>query len=357
MNRGGVHCELVELLAENRTSAAVFSDERMMESRRAIWPRIFCLMSLWMGVTAPVSALEVLALADEHQAHETRQLIIEDCRIRLVEHVIIASDRSGLLLTLPFSEGQRVSADAVVGRIVDTLPAAQLRLAEAKASSDVNIRQHRVELEMAQTELLKSEEANAKAKASSRTVIAVPELELVKLRLSIRKAELEIEKATHELEVAKKECDLARAEVEALLLKAPFSGVINRCYRSVGEVIKPGDPVVEIVNPERIRIEGRIPWEMLSLVRVGQTVKISPQPQTQLKTSAATTVPPTPSIVKHEGEEIATRAVIGFIDATSDPVTQETRFWVETRAENAWLRPGLRVRLELLEANEPVAHP
>lgn len=309
-------------------------------------------MSLCLGITATVPAR-----ADERQEQKPRHLIIEDCRIRLVEHVIIASDRSGLLLTLPFSEGQRVSADSVVGRIVDTLPAAQLRLAEAKASSDVNIRQHRVELEMAQTELLKSEEANAKAKASSRTVIAVPELELVKLRLSIRKAELEIEKATHELEVAKKECDLARAEVEALLLKAPFSGVINRCYRSVGEVIKPGDPVVEIVNPDRIRIEGRIPWEMLSLVQVGQAVKVTPQPQSQLKTSAATTVDQTLSIVKNEGEKMAIKASIGFIDATSDPVTQETRFWVETRAENAWLRPGLRVRVELLEANEPVALP
>jgi multidrug efflux pump subunit AcrA (membrane-fusion protein) len=282
---------------------------------------------------------------------------IDDCRIRLVEQVVIASDRSGLLVALPFSEGERVAAASIVARMADALPAAQLRLAQAKASSDVIIRQHRVELEMAQTELQKSEEANAKAKASSRTVIAVPELELVKLRLTIRKAELEIERATHELEVATKECALAQAEVDALQLKAPFAGIVNRCYRSVGEVIKPGDPVVEIVNPDKLRIEGRIPWAMLPLVQVGQSVRVSPQLEPSSRKPGKLKSAPQAPLENHSAEGSAetpsVSGVIGFIDATSDPVTHETRFWVEVRSGSAWLRPGLRARVEPVE--QPVA--
>lgn len=310
----------------------------------------FCSGSLRLMALGIVLCLS-LAGTTAGQSPGSAPSAIPDCRIRLVEHVVIASDRAGLLASLPFKEGDRAEAEMVVAALADTLPAAQLRLAEAKAQSDVEVRLHQVEQEMAQTELKKSEEANAKAQASSRAVIAVPELELVKLRLTIRKAELDIEKATHDLLLFRKECEVAEAEVEALRLKAPFAGIVNRSFRSVGEVIKPGDPVIELVNPEKLRIEGRIPWALLPQVEVGQSVRILPQRDDGVVASGT-------ELPRTSGSNASlVKGTIGFIDATSDPVTHETRFWLDLPAGPSWLRPGLRAIVVLPETPVAVSSP
>lgn len=259
---------------------------------------------------------------------------IADCRIVLIDHVVLACDRSGILKSIEFKEGMHVQARQEVALVADDVAIANLALAERKAANDVEVRFSRKASEIAETEYRKNAEANRKA-ADAGKGNPVALLEVEKLRLAAEKAVLSIEQAEHELLLNKLTADVSRAERATYAVVAEFEGVVTRIYRKKGEAVRQGDPIVEVVNTDRVRIEGRIDLADLKYAKQGAKVKVR------------LSVPDLD--LPEEREEF--EGQITFVDLISDPVTHETRIFADVRNKNNILRAGLTAEM-ILESEE-----
>ncbi|MDB5348444.1 MAG: czcB 4 [Schlesneria sp.] len=259
---------------------------------------------------------------------------IADCRIVLIDHVVLACDRSGILKSVEFKEGMQVQARQQVALVADEIAIANLSLAERKGGNDVEVRFNRKASEIAETEYRKNAEANKKA-ADAGKGNPVALLEVEKLRLAAEKAVLSIEQAEHELLLNKLTAEVSRAELASYSVLAEFDGVVARIYRKKGEAVRQGDPIVEVVNTDRVRIEGRIDLADLKYAKQGAKVKVRLSiPDLDLP---------------EEREEFSGQ--ITFVDLISDPVTHETRIFADVRNKDNILRAGLTAEM-ILEVHE-----
>ncbi len=264
----------------------------------------------------------------------SKNVRVPECRIVLIRQVTLACDRSGVLRSVEFHEGDAVEARQQVVLIADEVARANLAVAEKKASNDVDVRFNQKARDLAEVEYQKNVEANEKAAAKSKgegkqTVVAVAQLEIEKLRLAADKTVLAIEQAENELALNKLTADQARAELATHSVIAPFSGVVTRVYKHPGEAVRQGDPILELVNIDRVRIEGRV---ALSDVRA-----IKPKLKVRVKLNDPDFSPPAAA------EEFVGR--VTFVDVTVDPVTRETRVWAEVENRDNILRGGLMAEM------------
>ena len=70
---------------------------------------------------------------------KTHGVRIEKCRITLIDHVTLASDRTGILKHVEFKEGQSVAVGSQVALIADEVAQANLAAAVKKASNEVEV--------------------------------------------------------------------------------------------------------------------------------------------------------------------------------------------------------------------------
>lgn len=294
-----------------------------------------------MKQSGVVAGLLVLAASMSSQGDDkpvTRPSVrIEDCRIALIDQVILACDRSGILKVVECKEGMQVKARQELALVDDDVARANLAVAELKAANDVEVRFQRKASKIAELEYQKNSEANERAVAEGKGRPVAP-LEVEKLRLTAEKAALSIEHAEHEMQMNRLNADVTRAERATYSVLAEFDGVVTRVFKKKGEAIRQGDPIAELVNTDRVRIEGRIPLEFLKLARQGAKVKVRLS---------------VPELDLPE-EKIEFEGRITFVDLTSDPVTRETRVFAEVENRDNILRAGLMAEM-LLDATVSTA--
>jgi multidrug resistance efflux pump len=189
---------------------------------------------------------------------------LENCRVALIEKAQVPGREAGVLLEMNVHEGMQVKKGEALGLIDDAKAEALKRVKEKEfetsveqASSTVNVRYAEKAARVAEKEFQKAVKANESANK------AVAEIEVEKLRLAAQKAVLQIEQAQLEMKVAKLTSEVKSAEVEAAetdiklrRINSPLDGEVVHVYKHVGEWIPPGDPVVQIVRVDRLRIEG-----------------------------------------------------------------------------------------------------
>jgi multidrug efflux pump subunit AcrA (membrane-fusion protein) len=259
---------------------------------------------------------------------------LPECRITLIRQVTLACDRPGVVKAVEFHEGDAVQARQQVVLIADEVARANLAIAEKKATNDVDVRFSEKARDLAEVEYQKNVEANEKAEAKSKgdgkqTVVAVAALEIKKLKLAADKAGLAIEQAVNEQTLNKLTEKQAHAELATHSVIAPFEGVVTRVYKHPGEAVRQGDPILELVNVDRVRIEGRVALSEIRSIKLKQKVRVKlNDPDFELP---------------EEAEEFEGR--VTFVDVTVDPVTRETRVWAEVDNRDNILRAGLMAEM------------
>ena len=66
----------------------------------------------------------------------------------------------------------------------------------------------------------------------------------------------------------------ARIALEDTTPKAPFDGVVNRHVVDPGDEVRPGDPLVELVQTGRLKATGRVPQQKAGHLEPGQPVRV-----------------------------------------------------------------------------------
>jgi RND family efflux transporter MFP subunit len=108
-------------------------------------------------------------------------------------------------------------------------------------------------------------------------------LDRVRRDLDRERALLEREASTPEMvknledqfRIARAVADEAQTMLSYTEIRAPFTGVITRKYANEGDLGTPGKPLIELEDPQRLRVEADVSEAVIGTLSVGQSVSVS----------------------------------------------------------------------------------
>jgi macrolide-specific efflux system membrane fusion protein len=190
--------------------------------------------------------------------------------IKADHDVVISAEAEGTLIDVPVREGARVAEGQTLATIDDRQAQAARTVADishkaalARASDDVERTFAIASAKFAEIDLRKDLMANQS------TPGAVTDIQIEQKKLALKRAQLQIEKAVKDLEIAAKEADVKKAELSAAeialahrQIKAPFAGEVVELVQKEAQWVKPGDPILRLVQFEKLRVDCFAPaWE------------------------------------------------------------------------------------------------
>jgi RND family efflux transporter MFP subunit len=129
-----------------------------------------------------------------------------------------------------------------------------------------------------------------------------------------------------ELNLAKLTLAMAEERVALRRLEAPISGVVVERLREVGEMVRPSEPILEVVDLTEVYVQFYVRAEDLAEVRVGREVGVT-FPSLGLETPRA-------------GE-------IEFIDPRVDAASGLLRVRIRLANPDGTIKAGVRARVSL----------
>lgn len=193
-----------------------------------------------------------------------REVKLTHCLVSLIEDVQVPAREAGALMSMNVVEGQYVTAGQLLAQIDDQQPkldklAAELErdAAMAKALDDIEVRYAEAAFEVASAELERAVSIDRKSPGG------VTQQEIQKLRLAKHRDELQIERSKLERRVAKMNADVHQAAVQSAghavarrQIVSPLAGVVVNILHEKGEWVAAGEPVLQVVRIDRLRVEG-----------------------------------------------------------------------------------------------------
>lgn len=140
-----------------------------------------------------------------------------------------------------------------------------------------------------------------------------------------------------ELKRLQVEQDIARAELADREIKSPINGVVVRKLKESGESVNETEPILQLMETDRLLLLFYLQADMLSSVKLGQEIA------TRYPELSADTVK---------------KAVVDFIDPEVDARSGLFRVRLLLDNKDDLLKPGMRVQAEFPAAvNKPVSKP
>lgn len=270
-------------------------------------------------------------------AADSAVIVVTECRVKFIDQAILASERNGVLAGVEVREGDSVRSGQKVAQLKDDLPKAQLATLAREAESP----QSTAKIEDAQlAEKFAVERFRIAEEAKGRNTDAVSRAEMLELEVAALRAGKEIDKAILELDLVKHKKAEIEAELRSYVLLAPFGGTIVRVLKTRGESVQLGDPIAEIVDPTRLRVEGYVSASQASTLRAGQLVSVTEDLDDQTA----------PSSLNVKGRLV-------FVDVGVEPVSQRVRIWAEVDNTALTIRPGVQARMEIDTSRPPEVEP
>lgn len=249
----------------------------------------------------------------------TEPIQLDRCRIQLQDHVTLASGQLGILEEVLPEEGDFVQRQDVIARLNDEVARAAWERAKKEASNDVEIRYAMKAAEVSNAEYAKALDANRRVPG------AVPDIEVQRLKLAAEKGRLSVEQAQHRFLVAGLTAKEAEATLKTYSISAPFDGIVTRVFKKKGEAVRQGDPILELVSTDTVRVEAYLTTKDMHRVQRGDYVRVRLD------------IPDVELDIEREAFE----GRIVFVDPQVQPVTGQVRIWAEVHNRDNILRSGL----------------
>ncbi len=200
------------------------------------------------------------------------------------EAITVVAEIPGLLVSLPFREGQSVSRGDLIAKLDD--------------------------------EQLAAEVARAEALRDQQRIIYDRVKEIVDQNAG---APQDLDNAAAELKVADANLALARARFAKTRITAPWDGRIGARQVSPGAFLRPGDPITEMAAIHEIKVTFAAPERYMSLLKRGARVTVT-----------------TPA---YPGVELT--GVIDVVDPVLDPVLRSAKIIARVKNSGDRFRPGM----------------
>lgn len=156
------------------------------------------------------------------------------------DEVTIGTSFDTLLTEILVKEGQIVRAGEIVAVLDDRVTRAALRVSEAEAT-------HNAQVLRARTIFDRTLETLTRTKAAAQSG-AVNAEQLAEARNSHAIANADLRIAEEVLEKAELQLAMTRAQLEELHLRSPFDAIVVRVNATPGEVLSPGEAIIELAS-------------------------------------------------------------------------------------------------------------
>lgn len=288
--------------------------------------RILRYFSALIGFVVPLMVTMPLVSRDQEE-----QIVIENAILKTIDATRLAAEVAGKLAELEVAPGDKVTQGQKLGKIRDSSIVLQLdkskismAVARKKERSDIDVRLAELRAQVARAEYLRAEDSNSRLPGTYSTK------EIERLRLVASTADLEIEKASQEKEVAGLDVMLAEndfKQVQDLLDRhqviAPADGLVVSVEHRVGEWVEPGSELLQIVQINRLRIEGFIQQTDLGQQLIGRRANVEVV------------------VGKEDLKKVAGKVV--FVSPDANPINGRIRVHLEIENQAEEFRPGMRV--------------
>jgi len=184
------------------------------------------------------------------------------------DYLYLSSQDAGIVGEVFVREGDAVAAGAQVFRLDPERLSYGAQSAEAQRSAAA------AAVTTAQAEATLAERNYARG-AQLASQGFYPRARLDSDRSARDAANARLAQARREAAAAGAETGLARERVNDLAGAAPRAGTIEQIFHRPGEVVAAGQPIVALLPPENMKVRFFAPEEMLSQLRVGETVNVS----------------------------------------------------------------------------------
>lgn len=252
-------------------------------------------------------------------------ILVPKCRIMLIDEAVLAAERPGVLAFVEPQEGDHVQANQEVVGLKDEVAQATYRTAKKRAENNVHVRYAEKASDLADTEYERAKEANVRVAGT------VPDIELQQLRLAAERAALAIEQAQHEFEVNELLCAESEVDLKSYRVTASFDGIVVRVHKQKGEAVSLGEPILEVISTQRVKVEGYVDIKDALRTKPGALVRVRLDlDDTELQ---------------QEREVFEGRIV--FVDHTVQPILEQVRVWAEVANRSNILRAGLTAQMEI----------
>jgi RND family efflux transporter MFP subunit len=207
------------------------------------------------------------------------------------EQAEVSAETIGRIVETPVERGARVERGALLVRISSSETAAQLQEAEANAGQIEarlglspgqpfdsmrvpDVMNAKASLEWAEAEFSRIGSLLAQ-KVVSQSEYDQRRTQVEASRQQYQVAQNVAAQQYRSLEAARARVALARKSVADTSIRAPFSGLVAERVVSVGDYVAKGARVATVVRIDPMRIELTVPEQSISLVKVGQPVRLT----------------------------------------------------------------------------------
>ncbi len=202
---------------------------------------------------------------------EKRPITLASRLVATVEPMVrstLAAEQAALVMERYFDEGQEIEQGTVLAKFDDSL------LIRRLASLEAQLRSAQAELQRAR--LIEQNEGRERDRITGlyeQSAASEKEyFDAINMHERAEAAVLVAEAVVAERQAAIDELAL---QVEKTKVVAPFSGVVNRRYIEVGQWVRQGDPVVELVQLDPLYVRTGVPEAVLSRLKVGASAKFT----------------------------------------------------------------------------------
>lgn len=165
--------------------------------------------------------------------------------------VTLGVNFDAMILAVLVEEGQRVKKGEVIARLDDRAARAAMELAQQEASQVARLQRARLVLERAERVRERTRIAQARGAAT-------PE-ELADAATDVAIARADLAEAAELQRAAALRLAQARVQVERHLIRAPFDGTVIRLPAQAGAIVTSGDPIAEVIDADRLRVDLFLP--------------------------------------------------------------------------------------------------
>ena len=207
------------------------------------------------------------------------------------EQAEVSAEIAGRVIATPVERGTRVAQGTILVRLSPSESGAQLDEAEANArqiearlglSTGQPFDPKRVpEVMNAKASLDWAEAEFARIRSLlDQKVVSQAEYDQRLTQVEAARQQYQVavnsaEQSYRSLEAARARVALARKSVADTVVRAPFSGLVAERVVSVGDYVTKGTRVATVVRVDPLRVELTVPEQSISLVRVGQAVRLA----------------------------------------------------------------------------------
>ena len=186
--------------------------------------------------------------------------------VKPIDFIAIPAEAAGKLISLPVREGEMVNEGDEVARLSDAEAQLNYKVAHYEHQAALKEAENDVRVKAAEAaEKVRRQEHESALDANLKVPNSVTKMEVKRLELDARHAELQTEMAKFQFDVAtittkvqEGKMEVAIHEVRKRRVSAPFTGMVVRYEKHLGEWVNVGEPIIHFLRIDRLYVTKHI---------------------------------------------------------------------------------------------------